>query len=116
MPEPDDSMNMNESISAALAERAEFLTDQTTSLDSTVRSLLGSTLGESSSSLQLIRNALFEDSHYGRFRLVDQGVSKNLEMLESDIDGVKQGMADMDVEALHVRDDKRDRFIEQWNT
>ena len=115
MPEHDDSMSMNDRISAAIAERANFITDQAESLDSTVRSLLSATLGESSRSLQWIRDALYEDSHYGRFRLADQLLSTNLEMLESDIDGVKQGMANLDFEGLHVPDGKRDRFIKQWN-
>lgn len=112
MPEQTGNMNTNESISAAIAERAELLANQATTLDSTVRSLFSTTLGESSGSLQLIRDALFEDSHYGRFRLADRGLSRSLDMLESDIDGVKEGMASL---ALHVADGKRDRFIEQWN-
>jgi len=115
MPEQTGNMSINESISAAIAERAEFLANQATTLDSTVRSLLSTTLGESSGSLQLIRDALFEDSHYGRFRFADQGLSRSLDMLESDIDGGKEGMASLDFEALHVPDGKRDRFIEQWN-
>lgn len=115
MPEHDDSTSVNEKISAAIAERGQFITDQAETLDSTVRSLLSTTLGDSSRSLQWIRDALYEDSHYGRFRLADQVMSTNLEMLESDIDGVKQGMASLDFEGLHVPDGKRDRFIEQWN-
>lgn len=108
-------MSINESTSAAIARRAELLADQAASLDTTVRSLLSTTLGDSSGSLQLIRDALFEDSHYGRFRLADQGFSRNLEMLESDIDEVKQGMANLDLDTLRVPDGKRDRFIMQWN-
>lgn len=115
MPEADDSRSMSESISAAIAERAEFLSDQATTLHSTVRSLLNTTLGESSSSLRLIHDALYEDSLYSRFRLVDQGLSRNLEVLESDVDGIKAGMANLDFQSLHVRDDKRDRFVERWN-
>lgn len=115
MPEHNDGMSMNDRISAAIGERASFITDQAETLDSTVRSLLNTTLGDSSRSLQWIRDALYEDSHYGRFRLADQLVSTNLEMLESDIDGVKQGMASLDFEGLHVPDGKRDGFIKEWN-
>ncbi len=111
----DDTVSIDQRISAAIMERAEIARNQTANLESSTLKVLATYLEGASGTLQLLRDAMYEDSLYGGFSLADQQLEKGVITLNTDVDEIGKIMTDLDVGILHQRDSKREHFIEQWS-
>ncbi len=115
IPDEDDSLGVNRRASQAISERVDRVSELTANLEATTLDLLATQLGETHSSLQVLRDAVYEESPYGRFCLTDEVLQERIAGLDSDISEVRSGMANLNLEVLQQRDSHRDRFIEQWS-
>lgn len=111
----DGTVGIDKRISAANEERAENVRNQTASLESNTLEVLTTSLQEANGTLQLLRDAMYEDSLYGGFRLADLQLGKSVNALDTELDEIGTAVKNLDLGVLHQQDNKRELFLEQWS-
>ncbi|KAI9780043.1 MAG: hypothetical protein M1839_007025 [Geoglossum umbratile] len=103
------------SLTTAVSERTLKLQSHFASLESSTDSSLAAHLGDAEKTLQLLLDTLYIDSQSSKVRLLDEGTESRIEQQERIVSEVGNGMSALDMEVLHDRNKKRDKFVERWS-
>lgn len=101
-------------MAAALTERTTKLALHARSVQEGSETAIASALHDAYVTVGQLRESLLSETRFGTVTLMDREVEEAVMHLEVEVEGVKKGLADVDLTKLRERNVSRDDFVERW--
>ncbi len=99
----------------ALAERIARLESHMIGLQSTTETNISSHLADAHVTLGLLRDSLLKESRFGKVRLMDKEMEESVEIFESEVEALSEGLGAVDLRGLQGRNILREQLVERWS-
>lgn len=110
-----ESRDIQETLDVAASNRLQRIGNGSSRLESTIDSVLASHLNESFSAQQLLLDSLLADTTHRTVQMFNEETRSRIKALELSVGTIGAGMANLNLENLHVANKEREQFVKTWD-